>query len=82
MNQFKCSEKDISIPFGLNFQKICDSLSSKFPTEQILRFISSEFTPDYFKANILTTNHAPQTPNIFKFRKRTLKIKKASMSVF
>ena len=72
MNQFKCVEKDISIPFSLDFNKINNVLSSRFPKEHVLRFISSEFTSDSFKANILTATKTLHTPNIFKFEKRNL----------
>ena len=69
-NGFDCFEENLLVPFSLSFEKINNFLSSQFPNHQILRFTSSSFNKDYFKAHVLLANKVLMDSNIFDFKKR------------
>lgn len=69
-SELNCEEKRLLIPYSIQFDKIENSIVSKFPKNQILRFISSSFNKQYFQAHVLLTNSFIGTPSIFNFEKR------------
>ena len=69
LSELKCEEKQLRVPFSINFDELEKYISSQCPKKQILRFISSNFNKQHFQAHILLTN-VIGTPSIFKFKKR------------
>lgn len=64
-----CFEKVLEIPFSVDFNAIKSFLDKKFPDYQVLRFTSSSFDKNSFKAHVLLINQNLNS-NIFKFKAR------------
>ena len=70
LSGLNCEEKQLLVPFSIDFNDIEKFIFSQFPNKQVLRFISSDFDKKYFQSHILMTNKSIGTPSIFEFKKR------------
>ena len=70
LSELNCEEKQLLVPFSIDFDKIESFISSQFPNKQILRFISSNFNKNHFLSHILMTNKSIGISSIFEFKKR------------
>ena len=64
-----CTEKNLNIPFTLNFQEIEEHIKKVFSDKTTLRFISTDFNKHCFSANILLGGEF-SSDSIFSFKKR------------
>ncbi len=68
-----CTEINLKIPFTLDFTEIQKYIHKKLPNRNVLRFITTHFSDQFFNANILVVDKSPsqhKSPCIFDFNNR------------